>query len=71
MDRLLDELYFPILPQQAAEAAEIPVADALPLLVTLCNQGLIRREDHADGPINEKTLLVVTKKGLLKANGLE
>jgi hypothetical protein len=32
-------------------------------------EGLIRREDHADLPYNEQTLLVATKKGLLRANG--
>lgn len=67
---LLDELYFPALPQEAAVAADIPWEEALPALLRMQADGLIRREDHMQEPLNEKTPLVATKKGLLMSNGL-
>lgn len=67
---LLDELYFPALPRDAAEAADIAWESALPVLHHMQAEGLIRREDHMQEPLNEKTPLVATKKGLLMSNGL-
>lgn len=67
---LLDELYFPTLPQDAAAAADIPWEQALPALLQMQADGLLRREDHVDQPLHEKTPLVATKKGLLMSNGL-
>lgn len=67
---LLDELYFPALPQEAAQAADIPWDQALPALRHMQAEGLLRREDHSAEPLNEKTPLVATKKGLLMSNGL-
>jgi hypothetical protein len=71
IDLLLDEFYFPTLPREAAEAANIAWEDAWPVLEAMRTEGLIRREDYAEAPIHEKTLLVATKKGLLRANGLD
>lgn len=67
---LLDELYFPALPRDAADAADIPWEQALPALLHMQAEGLVRREDHAEAPLHEKTPLVATKKGLLMSNGL-
>jgi DNA-binding IclR family transcriptional regulator len=71
IDRLLDELYFPATSLEVAEGAEIDIAEAIPLLNTMRIQGLLRRDDHSEGPITQETLLVATKKGLFRANGLE
>ena len=70
INRLLDELYFPVLPVDAAVAADISIKEAFPILRLMQVEELLRREDHSPEPLNEQTLLVATKKGLLRSNGM-
>jgi|GEM_PF-4497877 len=70
IEAIIEEMYFPILATLAAQQAEIDWPAADKAIQYMYSEGLIRREDHDEGPYNEQTLLVVTKKGLLRANGL-
>lgn len=70
IELLLDELYFPAQAQDAAARAGIGWPQALPVLTHMEAAGLIRAEDFTEEPIGPDTLLVCTKKGLMRANGL-
>ena len=70
IEALLQEFYFPALPTLAAKEAEIDWEMAKRLIAAMLAEGLIRREDYVEEEFTLETPLVVTKKGLLKANGL-
>lgn len=70
IDLLLDELYFPAQAQDAAAKAGIAWPKAQEALQHMVADGLIRREDFGDDALQADTVLVCTKKGLLRANGL-
>ncbi len=70
IDLLLDELYFPVQAQEAAAKADIAWPQAMATLQQMVAEGLIRAEDFSEEPLGPETVLVCTKKGLLRANGL-
>jgi hypothetical protein len=70
IEALLEEFYFPVAAAQGAATADIAWQIAEPLIVQLLEAGLLRREDYQEIPFEADTLLVVTKRGLLKANRL-